>query len=103
MLRGLTNASGPHFWLVIAPPQLGKTWFLDRLSAEIAEAKVGPSEWVARRVDLRDQSSDVRNDAVALLARLFAHRSAITIESNALRNIAREISRKVVSLLAGQR
>lgn len=25
--NGLTNASGPHFWLLNAPPELGKTWF----------------------------------------------------------------------------
>ena len=50
--RGLTNAAGPHFWLVLAPPQLGKTWFLDRISAEML---AGPSGWAARLVDLREQ------------------------------------------------
>lgn len=93
VLGGLTNASGPHFWLVIAPPQLGKTWFLDRLSAELAEIPSQPSHWMARLVDLREQPLDVRSDAGALLARLFGHRSSITIESNALRNIAQKISK----------
>ena len=36
VLRGLTNASGPHFWLVVGPPQLGKTWFLDRIGKDLA-------------------------------------------------------------------
>jgi len=31
VLHGLNNAAGPHFWLIVAPPQLGKTWFLARL------------------------------------------------------------------------
>jgi hypothetical protein len=92
VLGGLTNASGPHFWLMIAPPQLGKTWFLDRLSAEIAETPPQPSHWVARMVDLREQPLDVRSNAGMLLAQLFGRNSSITIESNALRNVAQEIS-----------
>jgi TIR domain-containing protein len=68
VLRGLTNASGPHFWLVVAPPQLGKTWFLERISAH--EALIEPA-WVVRIADIRQFPADVREDAPAILARLF--------------------------------
>jgi hypothetical protein len=71
VLHGLTNVGGPHFWVVVAPPQLGKTWFLDRLSAELTGEGKGPARWVTRLVDLRDQPPELRTDASALIAQLF--------------------------------
>ena len=68
VLRGLTNAAGPHFWLVIAPPQLGKTWFMDHLAAKMLEE---PNGWAARRVDVREHPDEMRGDAALLLAHLF--------------------------------
>jgi hypothetical protein len=65
--RGLSNAAGPHFWLVIAPPQLGKTWFLNEVSKNNAEAE---PRWVTKKLDLR-QHTDVRGNALQLLGRLF--------------------------------
>jgi hypothetical protein len=65
--RGLGNASGPHFWLVIAPPQLGKSWFLDEVSRNNAQAE---PRWVTKKLDLR-QHTDVRGNALQLLGRLF--------------------------------
>ena len=91
VLRGLANAAGPHFWLVIAPPQLGKTWFLDRLSAELLSTE--SSAWATRLIDLREQPAEVRSDVGALLARLFGLPSPIIIEPRALLSIAQEISR----------
>jgi TIR domain len=91
VLRGLTIASGPHFWLVIAPPLLGKTWFLRRVSDDPALS--GSAGWVTRLVDLRAQPPDVRSDAAALLARLFGLTAPATIGRETLRSIAREISR----------
>jgi hypothetical protein len=92
VLRGLTVASGPHFWLVIAPPQLGKTWFLRRVSADPALS--GSIPWVTRLVDLRAEPADVHNDDPgALLASLFGLTSPVTIGQEALRGIAREIIR----------
>jgi hypothetical protein len=65
--RGLSNAAGPHFWLVIAPPQLGKTWFLNEVSKNNAAAE---PRWVTKKLDLR-QHTDVRGNALQLLGRLF--------------------------------
>jgi hypothetical protein len=95
VLHGLTNVGGPHFWLVVAPPQLGKTWFVDRVSAEITDQ--GPAQWVTRLVDLREQPAGQRADARALLALLF--RSLIGGEQATPRNIARGISRSGKSYL----
>jgi len=74
VLRGLTTPGGPHFWLVVAPPQLGKSWFLDRLGADSMLS--GPGGWAIRRVDLRTEPPDLRNNAGALLARFFDRPSA---------------------------
>ncbi|MGH3631285.1 MAG: toll/interleukin-1 receptor domain-containing protein, partial [Sciscionella sp.] len=66
VLRGLTNPAGPHFWLVVAPPQLGKTWFLNRVRTEITA-----SDWSTRLVDLRRVPRETRTDLRQLLALLF--------------------------------
>lgn len=91
VLRGLTNAAGPHFSLVIAPPQLGKTWFLGQLTAELTAHE--PGRWVARLVDAADLPREIRNNAGELLARLFSSMSMPSIESTTLRSIAQTIIR----------
>jgi hypothetical protein len=68
--RGLANMAGPHFWLVIAPPQLGKTWFLDQLNAEIAGSQA--PRWQTQLVDLRMLPAEQCRDPGSLIARLFA-------------------------------
>jgi TIR domain len=97
LMHGLAIASGPHFWLVIAPPRLGKTWFLSRLSAEMEAAE--PSRWITKRVDLREQPPDVRVDAGTLLAYLFGLKPPVTTEAETLRSIAHNISRNGGSYL----
>jgi TIR domain len=67
-LHGITNSGGPHFWLVIAPPQLGKSWFMDQLAVKLREE---PANWSARRVDIRDFPGDVRANVPWLLGHLF--------------------------------
>ena len=98
VLHGLTNMAGPHFWLVVAPPQLGKTWFLDQLRAEIAGHAQGAARWETKLVDLRVlPAAGLRPDQGSLLARLFE-----PLIGNGLatpRNIAREISRSMKSYL----
>ncbi len=89
--RGLSNPSGPHFWLVIAPPELGKTWFLHRLSARLTLAD--DSTWVARLVDLRNQPAEVRADAAAILARFFDLPMPAAIGPDTFRSIAQGIFR----------
>lgn len=99
VLRGLTVAGGRHFWLVIAPPQLGKTWFLDQVSAKLTQPETSTSNWTAARVDVRDMPIDVRRDAGALLARFFGRPSPVTAERESLLSIARDISRSGKSRL----
>jgi hypothetical protein len=86
VLRGLTSASGPHFWLVVGPPQLGKTWFLDRIGKDLA----GADDWLIRRVDLWDHEPAVRADPDALLSVMF-DRGSSAIDQETLREIAIEI------------
>ena len=93
VVNGLTNTSGPHFWLVVAPPQLGKTWLLDRLSAEMGAANHGSPEWTTRLVDLHDQPTELRSDADGLLSLLFG--SLTRSEQATPRTIARGISRSM--------
>jgi TIR domain len=88
VLRGLTNAAGPHFWLVVGPPQLGKTWFLDRIGKD--ELLVEPPGWLINRVDLREQPPEARADPDALLGLLF-RRTPSPVSVETLRDIAIEI------------
>jgi hypothetical protein len=97
VLRGLTLTGGPHFWLVIAPPQLGKTWFLERVSAKLTQPE--SSSWVAKFVDVRDLPRSMRRDAGTLLARLFERTGPIADERETLRSIAQDISRSGKSCL----
>ena len=89
VLRGVTNSAGPHFWLVIAPPQLGKSWFLDQLALRIGE---DPDNWSARRVNVRDYPDDARSDVPWLLGQLFmSDGPSVSVEPEALERIATEI------------
>lgn len=88
VLRGLTNAAGPHFWLVLGPPQLGKTWFLDRIGKD--ELLAESPAWLISRIDLREHSPEARADPDLLLGLLFGRApSAVNVET--LREIAIEI------------
>jgi len=69
VLLGLTNAGGPHFWLVVSPPQLGKTWFLERIGVD--NSLVSPVPWVISSVNLRGSPPGLCRDGAALLGRLF--------------------------------
>src|SRR5262249_32977526 len=97
VLRGLTSPAGPHFWLVTAPPQFGKTWFLAELGAEL-ESTAAEQAWTVRKLDLRDVASDARWDVRALLARLF-NRSSSGSWQRELVDIAREIAGSGTSFL----
>jgi len=101
VVNGLTDSGGPHFWLVVAPPQLGKTRFLDQVLLELrtknADAALGVG-WEQRTVDLR-LHPDARRDAGQLLARMFGLSEAVPASPEALRSLAREMRRKNVSLL----
>jgi TIR domain len=87
--RALTNASGPHFWIVVAPPELGKSWFINRLNLEMAAE---PSNWIIRLVDLSDETRDVCANAGLLLGRFFGLQPHTTISADTLHDIAQGIS-----------
>jgi hypothetical protein len=89
VLRGLTNSAGPHFWLVIAPPQLGKTWFLQRVRADVTSS--GSVGWMTVLVDLRTERPELRTDVPALLASLFELPSPTALDPKALLIIAQKI------------
>ncbi len=92
VINGLTGAGGPHFWLVIAAPQLGKTWFLAKMLAELEDAAGSPSSgWSVGRVDVRDQPPEVRGNVTALLALLFNRPWLVTTDQDSLLRIAQEI------------
>ncbi|HUA27271.1 MAG TPA: TIR domain-containing protein [Streptosporangiaceae bacterium] len=90
VVAGLASESGPHFWLAIAPPALGKSWFLRRIGA--AMAAPGNPGWTSHLVDVREEPSDVRTDANALLARLLGLAEVPAAGAEALRDAAADIS-----------
>lgn len=90
VLRGLNHPAGPHFWLVVAPPKLGKTCLLEQLRAAAAD---GPARWVTSTLDLHGQPSEVREDAGALFGRLFGREPSEPVTGTTRLSIARDISR----------
>lgn len=106
-LRRITNAlnspGGDHFWLVTGPPALGKSWLLDRLSAQLIGSRPrltdesGPAGesgggWGGRLLDVREQDLlDLRTDDSLLLARMFGLDRPGTDGDEMLREIARQI------------
>jgi transcriptional regulator with XRE-family HTH domain len=87
--RGVSKVGGPHFWLVVAPPRLGKTWFL----AQVVDLIPQNAPWSTRLVDLHEHPPDVRGDTGALLALLFGLEPAEAAKPDALLTIAKEVSR----------
>ena len=86
VLRGITN-SAPR-WLVIAPPQLGKTWFM----GTAVKLREDSANWSARRVDVRSYPDDVRANVPWLLGHLFwLDTPPVSSGDHALRHIAAEV------------
>jgi TIR domain len=86
--RGLTSKAGAHFWVVIAPPQLGKTWFVNRLAVQVRQNK--PS-WTVRNIDLKDVPAKERTDTPLLVENLFGIRQT---DNDFSLQIAKEILRR---------
>jgi len=87
--NGLVSESGEHFWLVIAPPQLGKTWFLERISQEITERQ--PDRWIVHPVDVRKQAEEVRGNPEELLRVMFGCSYSPVMAPNNVRQQAIDI------------
>lgn len=96
VINGLTDSGGPHFWLVVAPPQLGKTWFLQKIRTRLGQEQ--PLAWSFGAVDVRAQL-DVRGSTVALLARMFSLTGPALTESQAISDSALAILRSERSWL----
>jgi hypothetical protein len=87
-LRRITMSGGDIFWLVTAPPKLGKTWFLNQLSRKLLEAE--PEGWIVRIADIRADWA-LHDDAGAVLAQMFGRSSPVATDSNTLLDLAQGI------------
>jgi transcriptional regulator with XRE-family HTH domain len=90
LVGSLGSAGGPHFWLVVAPPKMGKTTLLTQLDGELSQADRG---WETSLVDLHAEPPDVRTGTTALLVRLFSLDSAQPDAAATHRAIAQRLSR----------
>lgn len=63
--NGVTNEDGKRFWLLVASPQLGKTWLLRQIADTVATKWKG--RWVVKWVDVRDLPPEIAGDADAIL------------------------------------
>jgi hypothetical protein len=88
VVHGLDNLGGEHFWLVVAPPQLGKSWFLDEIGKRATRA---PRHWATRLVDLREFHSSRRADVGLILGKLFGHSMPVPTDADGLARIAGEV------------
>jgi TIR domain len=59
----LIKEHGERFWLLIASPQLGKSWLLDQIAERVREY----GRWVVKLVDARDLPPGITGDADAIL------------------------------------
>jgi hypothetical protein len=80
----LKSDDASHFWLFVAPPQLGKTWFL----RAIGDLRELPTRCLVHHVDIRDLAAGAE-DPMALLARMY-HVS-----------VARPDPRKIATAISG--
>ena len=92
LFNNLTKpAGGTHFWQILAPPQMGKSWFLSHLADDL-QANT-QQDWEIRRVDIRSANSlALRSDPAALLTAFFNLKVASPITDNKIMEIGRRIS-----------
>jgi hypothetical protein len=86
---GLVDQDGEHFWLVIAPPQLGKTWLLERIGAEYDQHAM----WRVKFVDVRELPPEVAADPDAILRMMYGDASS----SVAGQSVAAAIATSLIS------
>ena len=88
---GVTKEDGEHFWLLIAPPQLGKSWLLDQIADRVERRWRG--RWVIKLVDARELRPEIVGDADAILRMLFGLEPQDNPEPTDVQGIATSISR----------
>jgi hypothetical protein len=64
----LTAQGGRGLWTVVAPPRLGKSWFLDRLPRELTDRD---PRWTCSLLDVREHPRELQGDPSLLLGALF--------------------------------
>jgi hypothetical protein len=90
IIQGITTPGGIRFWLVVAPPQLGKSWLLDKTSEELTANAAGG--WRVRLVDVGDLPFSVRSDVSLLLNEMFPAVDPNDPPPGSPREVARMIS-----------
>jgi transcriptional regulator with XRE-family HTH domain len=95
LLSGLNSMRGPHTWLVLGPPGMGKSTLLSQLAREAAKDPA----WAMSRVDARDLDTGEREDVEGLLARMLGEEAPVADEPAAHRLVAQRISREGKRLL----
>jgi hypothetical protein len=85
----LISPTGQRFWRVIAAPQLGKSWFLDRVDLRLEERARGT--WSVRLVDVREKPREVRGDAGSLLGMFFGLDRPVATDQPGLEKLARTV------------
>jgi len=68
MFEGLRSSMGPHFWLVVAPPGLGKSSFLNYMWTRFKAQDPG---WEVRAANVRDLVEPQSREPASLVARFF--------------------------------
>ena len=89
MLRGLSSPDGPRFWLVVAPPGLGKSKFLKFLRAELGAGSRG---WEVRHADVRNLGKR-GGEPASLVANFFTQE----LDDPTAPNVAERISEAILA------
>lgn len=81
---------GVHFWQILAPPQMGKTWFLYRLIDDLVSCG---EPWEIHRIDLRreEKSLALRSNVSVLLTNFFDFEIATPVTDDDIVKIARHV------------
>lgn len=84
---------GVCFWQILAPPQLGKSWFLSKLAVDLNKFEQGTKTWEVRRVNIKkeDNSLNLRSNIGTLLTQFFGVSIGEPVSNADVKNIARLI------------
>lgn len=95
IVNALTTTGGQDLWLVISPPRMGKSWFLDQLQRELTD-KV--RNCAVRLLDLRKNPADLRVNPTRLLGALLnVDGTAIPLSDTAQRTIAKKTIKAIAT------
>ena len=67
LVGSLKTTGVKDLWVVVSPPLMGKTWLLAKVEETLAAAS---PPWSVRRLDLRGEPVELRNDPVRLVTAL---------------------------------